>query len=353
MMIVLLAFLLMILFSLRIRIFNPDYISHATTTQINGIFVFLVFLSHFSGYFDSAISYSELYTTFQGFLGQLVVTTFLFYSGYGVCISIRKKGDDYVDQLPIKVVELLTSFVIVVLLFALVGAITQKDYDLSRILLSLIGWKSVGNSNWYMFDILLLYVLTYVAFKVTKKHAHALVVLLLLSLGAMVFLYTFQEGGRWYNTFLCYWLGVLYGFGKESYERLMFGHKGCYIATGIVLLAAFLLLHEQRSQPVFFILHALVFVLLVNHLSMIVAVNSPVLTWLGKRIFGIYLLQRIPMILGQYAGLARGGALTTSVYFVGSLLVTLLLAVGFHHMTAFLSKRIFAPLKGRAMSAKA
>ena len=41
--------------------------------------------------------------------------------------------------------------------------------SLSRILLSLIGWKSIGNSNWYMFDILLLYVLTYVAFKVTKK----------------------------------------------------------------------------------------------------------------------------------------------------------------------------------------
>ena len=47
--IVLLVFLLMILFSLRIRVFNPDYISHATTTQINGIFVFLVFLSLFSG----------------------------------------------------------------------------------------------------------------------------------------------------------------------------------------------------------------------------------------------------------------------------------------------------------------
>ena len=89
--IVLSAFLLVILFSLRIRVFNPDYISHATTTQINGIFVFLVFLSHFSGYFDSAISYSELYTTFQGFLGQLVVTTFLFYSSNSLCLLSKSR----------------------------------------------------------------------------------------------------------------------------------------------------------------------------------------------------------------------------------------------------------------------
>ncbi len=89
--IVLVLFLLIIISGMRYKYFNSEYISHSATTQINGIFVFLVFMSHFRSYFDSAISYSRIYYEFQGFLGQLVVTTFLFYSGYGIFVSILKK----------------------------------------------------------------------------------------------------------------------------------------------------------------------------------------------------------------------------------------------------------------------
>lgn len=134
------------------------------------------------------ISYSRIYYEFQGFLGQLVVTTFLFYSGYGIFVSILKKGKDYVDQLPVKILELLSAFAVTIVVFWLVGLITGADYGLSRTLLSFIGWKSIGNSNWYMFDILLLYALTYLSYKMTRRHGAALGVLAVLSVISMLVL---------------------------------------------------------------------------------------------------------------------------------------------------------------------
>ena len=342
---VILLFFVLILCSVRFIMFNDNYIAHETTTQINGVFVFLVFLSHFRAYFDSEISYSVFYYGLQNNLGQLVVTTFLFYSGYGVYTSIKKKGKDYIDQLPLKILELLASFVLVITLFLILGWITGKNYDFSRILLSFIGWESVGNSNWYMFDILLLYALTYIAFKITKKDKHAIGVLFILSLCAMLFLYTFQNGTRWYNTFLCYWLGILFAYYKPKFDQVMFNHKSIYMISTLLLLIFVYILGAYQKNVFFFMLRAIAFVLLVNQISMVVILKNPVLKWLGKHIFGIYLLQRIPMILGEYYGLAEGGFLSTTFYFITTLILTMLLAVIFHKVTNWMSLKIFKPLK--------
>lgn len=345
--IVLIAFFLIVFQGFRLKIFNSDYISHPTTTQINGIFVFLVFLSHFRSYFESNISYSSVYYAFQDYLGQLVVATFLFYSGYGVFVSIKKKGEKYISQLPIKILELLTSFILVILVFALIGFIIGKDYNLDRILLSLIGWESIGNSNWYMFDILLLYAITYVAFKLVKKQSYALIILLILSIVSMVFLHTYQNGARWYNTFLCYWEGMCFALYKEKYEIFLFKDKRNYVFITILLLMSFYIVSMYSKNDLVFIIRAIIFVLLINQLSMIFVIKSSILSWLGKHIFGIYLLQRVPMILGQHFGLAQGGASTTTVYFLITFITTLLLASCFQTITNWMAKKIFNPMKAK------
>ena len=68
--------------------FNSDYMSKDTTGAINGIFVLLVFMCHISGYMKLGGSSDTIWLDLKSWLGQLVVVTFLFYSGYGMMCSI-------------------------------------------------------------------------------------------------------------------------------------------------------------------------------------------------------------------------------------------------------------------------
>lgn len=56
--------------------FNDDYMSKKQTTTINGIFVFLVFLSHGAQYISLDGAHNEVYVLLRRFLGQAVVTYF-------------------------------------------------------------------------------------------------------------------------------------------------------------------------------------------------------------------------------------------------------------------------------------
>ncbi len=82
--------------------------------------------------------------------------------------SIMHK-DSYVRTIPKRTLKLLIRFDVAIVLFLIVGLMIGKHYPLQRILLSFIGWKSVGNSNWYIFVVLCLYVFTFVADTIFKN----------------------------------------------------------------------------------------------------------------------------------------------------------------------------------------
>ena len=63
------------------------------TTCINGMFVVLVFLSHFGQY--EMMPWNKPILA----IGQLMVAPFLFFSGYGIMEQIKKKGDEYTMSL--------------------------------------------------------------------------------------------------------------------------------------------------------------------------------------------------------------------------------------------------------------
>ena len=70
-----------------IKEFNNDYMSKDNTNTIKGIFVILVFFSHSSQYIgvnNLTGTFDAPYVTMQNFLGQMIVSAFLFYSGFGI-----------------------------------------------------------------------------------------------------------------------------------------------------------------------------------------------------------------------------------------------------------------------------
>ena len=148
------------------------YLDRGICDSVKGLFILTVFYSHLMSYFHRKeivlggpiIPYLDMVS---GLLGQLIVVMFLFYSGYGVAYSITKKGSDYVASMPRKRLghTLLNFMVAVAIFLVLQTAVLQKDFSFTHIILSFTGWESVGNSNWYIFVILLCYALNWLIYR--------------------------------------------------------------------------------------------------------------------------------------------------------------------------------------------
>ena len=93
-----------------------------------------------------------------------MVSLFFFYSGYGIFESIKKKGILYVKFLPKKATILFIKFQLILLIFLVNNALLGFNINIKNYCLSIIFISSIGNSNWFAFTIILLYLYTFLSF---------------------------------------------------------------------------------------------------------------------------------------------------------------------------------------------
>ena len=294
---------IIILFSLRptTKGFNLDYLSKPTTNAVKGIFILLVFTSHVvpyivgAGYVYDGIM-GELFWWWHSWIGQWIVAMFLFYSGYGIMESIKKKGEDYVALIPRKrILTVLLNFDIAVLVYVILAWLLANEMSIGKILLSFVGWESVGNSNWYIFVIILAYLITYVSFVCFKNKRISTYTVCSLLFLAMLVLSVFK-GNWWYDTILCFGAGLLYSQHKVVAES--FARKHYVLSLTIVLIACVLFYNVPYwIRGLRYNMFCIAFCLLNVLLTMKFRINSNLLIWLGENLFPLYIYQRFPMIL--------------------------------------------------------
>ena len=135
-------YILLIIVSSRIDD-NNDYLSPEKTTTIKGIFIVLVFFSHFNSYVMYSNTLDNVYVKIIGYVGQAMVAPFLFYSGYGVMEQITKKGNSYIKSIPIKrFLVTMIKFDLAVFLFYIIKSYkTTSVYLPNRIEYFINLWK--------------------------------------------------------------------------------------------------------------------------------------------------------------------------------------------------------------------
>jgi peptidoglycan/LPS O-acetylase OafA/YrhL len=153
----LLILLVVCLWGIRFPGYREDYLSPDSTTMIKGIFTFLILFSHARGYLTLSDSWTDtVYMTVQDHLGQLIVAMFLFYSGFGIWESFRKKecyGETFLSR---RFLKILVHFDIAVALYIIAQAFIPVHYPARNYVLCWSGWEDVGNCNWFILDILCL-----------------------------------------------------------------------------------------------------------------------------------------------------------------------------------------------------
>lgn len=325
--------------------FYKDYCSPKKSNALKGIFVLIVFVSHFRAYVPIGAE-DQVAVSVVTYLGQLMVVPFLFYSGYGVMESIRKKGISYTKKLPVhRALKTLLHFDIAVLLFLVLNFVLGKQVTLQKFLLSLVCWTSLGNSNWYIFAMVALYLITAVAFLVFRKNHYAAAALATVLTCVLIVILAPHRPAYCYNTILSYCFGMWYSLFREKIERVVMGHEILYFAALAVVLVAYRWVSHRISSPWIYQGYSILFMILVVLVGMKVTFDNGFLQFLGKHTFSIYILQRLPMILLSEMGLYQGDKVTM---FIVSFLLTCVISVVFDEAMAKLDALIFRDRKKAA-----
>ena len=330
--------------------FHRDYISRDNSNVIKGVFVILILLSHAKGYITLGGMYDDPYLSMQKHLNQMVVAMFLFYSGYGMMEQIKKRDFEYIKSIPKKrFPNLLLNFDLAVMLFLILRLFMGKTITVKSVLLSLVAWTSVGNSTWYIFITLALYILICIAFlpiKWVKKPWFKLVcivILTALSIGLVYVLMSIGKEKYWYNTLILLVLGFWYSYFQNAIEKVLFKNDILYALAVAAVFAVYIVFFRKRWDGIeYYTVWAICFTLLTVLFTMKISIQSTVLKWFGEHVFSIYILQRLPMIVFSKMSFFAGHKY---LFMIASFGVTLVLAMIFDTVTGKLASLIWKPKK--------
>ena len=285
----------LVFMSLRRRKDGEAWCCKEDSDAVKGVFVFIIFLCHASGYVPhNRELWSDAWAGFLGGLfGQLVVVMFLFFSGYGVAESIRCKGGEYIKDFPRRrILPVLINFDVAVLAFAVLALLVGRELTLGKFILALTGWETLGNSNWYIFAIILCYAITYVAALTTRRIA----LWSFIGVVIMTQIMSFFKEPYWYNTIMAFPLGMVFSGYRTKMDKW---GSAIYYGTFFLMLSVFISLYAFRHHDWHgFVWNgmsmsfAIVVVLLMHKLRL----DSSILRWAGRNVFPIYIYQRLPMI---------------------------------------------------------
>lgn len=311
---------------------HEDYLSKEKTQSIKGIFILLVFFSHFNSYVVYTNQMDLLWQRLITSFGQTMVTLFLFYSGYGVMYSIIHKGNEYVNSIPYKRFFLtLIKFDLAVFIFTFIKILFNESFSLQTFLLSLIGFDSMGNSNWYIFTILILYLCTYVSFNLFKnKNLYACLFQILLTCSYICIMhFCFQKELYWYDTAACYNVGMFFALYKNKINQIL-SNKKIYLFLLTFFFTITFFFRLMLTNVLIDILLMISFSILIILLSRKISLNNKILNWMGNYLFEIYVLQRIPMII-----LSKSSIFVQNIYlfFILCFIATILLAIIYRYFT--------------------
>ncbi|MBQ4067301.1 MAG: acyltransferase family protein [Clostridia bacterium] len=322
--------------------FHEDYMGLSQTTAVKGFFAVVIVMSHMLGYVALTYPLDSVYRTVINHVGQLMVTLFFFYSGYGVTLSYKKKSSYYDTFLKNRVLKLLLHFDLAVALFLVMNVFLSISFPKIQYITCWVGWGSIGNSNWFIFDTLVFYLIAFGAMTVCRYtgsglgiFASVVTVACMFFWGILAIIYG-KEATWWYDTVFCFPVGIWYGVFKERIDA--FAKKPYFYWPSLLLIVgAFSYLYGKRFFVEYFSVLAPVFCLLVTWVTMKVKLDNKVLAWLGKHSFSIYIIQRIPMIIIKHLG----GAKNSIVFTLLAVPSTLLLAWLFSWLLSLADKLLF------------
>lgn len=290
----------LIIFGMKFSPFHSDYLEQEQTTAVKGIFAIVIFLSHTKNYVALSNGIGDrLFDIIIYAIGQTMVAVFFFYSGYGVAESYRQKPLYDKQFFKNRILKTLVHFDLAVVLYMILNLIIGRRIPVKRFLLSLVGWVSIGNSSWFICVLLILYLLTLLAFILNRKAknvrhvTYTVTALCLLTWGVM---FAFGRPECWYNTLLCYSAGMFFSAFRNKIDEHM-SKTGFYYGVTALLAGIIMFCWMNKGGPLIYSLFTLTVSILIVVFTMKVKIKNKYLTIFGQYSFSMFILQRLPMTI--------------------------------------------------------
>jgi len=177
--------------------------------------------------------------TIFNWMGILFTSIFFFFSGYGLIVSkIKKEG--YVESfLKNRMPAVLIPFCVSNIIYFIVVGIYNAEIDNALdVLLSLTGIRLINTNTWFIVEIIILYLIFYLAsrkFKDSDKVLKIVLISTIVMVTVSLFLgHDYHDGAArnpfqgewWYNTIFLFYLGMRFGLYEDRYlERLKRSYK--------------------------------------------------------------------------------------------------------------------------------
>ena len=171
-----------------------------------------------------------------------------------------------------------------------------------------------------------------------KSQKIALVSVCVLSVGVVLLEKEMGLAGRYYNTLLCFPLGMLFSMLKPYIDKTFMRNDIIWFTGFSVSIALFAWFSQNRNQNfLFYVLFTFLALAVIVLFMMKVNIKNSVLDWFGQHIFSFFILQRIPMILLKNFGYNKEGYF----FIIISFFATVFLSVIFDAFTNKLDSIIF------------
>lgn len=301
--IIFLMFCLISLININIKGFNSfffNYMELENTSNIKGIFVWMILFSHNRRYYKKKYYIKYIYIKLLKFFGQKIVSLFLFYSGYGIVESIKKKGINYIKTLPRKGTILFIKFQLILLIFLINNIICRIQISLKQYFLSMIFKKSIGNSNWFAFVIICLYFISFFSFINIKNEKYLIIGVIINNIICFFYIYlvyNFFYSKKIYpvDNILSFVIGLYYSIFQNYLNKIITKNDIYYFGTLSIFILTYYFFINKPNNVYFISITNSLFCLITIIISMKVKFQNEFLKLLNNHSFSIYLLQRVVM----------------------------------------------------------
>ena len=204
--------------------FFINYLELENTKSIRGIFVWMIFFRHYNGYYK--YDKNKISIKIDKSLEQNIVSLFLFYSGYGINLSFKKNGIKYIKTLPIKSLIIYIKFQLILLIFVMNNIILGKKITIKIYLFAVIFKRGIGNSYWFAFTIIILYIYSFFSFiliRNQKYHFLGIIFMTIICYFHANFIYKYYHPRKInsVDTIICFIIGFYYSFFQNYIDKII------------------------------------------------------------------------------------------------------------------------------------
>lgn len=312
---------------------NFDAMDKDTATCVKSIFAVIIMFSHVRGYITLGTGpLDQYYQVLLNYLDQTMVAPFFFYSGYGIIVSLKNKPNYLDGFLKKRVLKTWLRMVFSLLLFWVMNLYLGIEYSAHDYLWSWTGLTMIGNSNWFVTNILLMYIATFIVANILEKlkvnkNVECILVTVLIFVAALAWCLSRRSLGKgvwWYDTLFCYPAGMMFALLKNKYDKMVSRPFG-YILALALSIAVYVYGHEyiDANRLIAFNILSIAFCVAIALVTTKIHLKSKALNFLGNISLEIYLVQRIPMIVLHELGMTNAYLLSGLSFVIAIILAAL------------------------------